>query len=53
MRVLLCFVYFLLVVPAGVASRLIRDPLARRWDPRAETYWVTSGGNAVGGRAAR
>jgi hypothetical protein len=39
-RVLLTLVYYLLVTPYGVVSRLARrDPLRRR-APRGESYWV-------------
>jgi hypothetical protein len=39
---LLVMVYFLVVTPIGWASRLIRDPLSRRRDRRAATYWIES-----------
>ncbi|MHC4619355.1 MAG: hypothetical protein ACYTEQ_16540 [Planctomycetota bacterium] len=33
--------YFLLLTPLGLFFRLIgRDPLRRRFDPNAKTYWV-------------
>lgn len=39
-RVLLTLVYYLVVTPYGVVSRLVRrDPLRRR-APRGESYWV-------------
>ena len=38
---LLIAVYYLLVTPAGLLSRLVgRDPLARRWDRGARSYWI-------------
>ncbi|MGH3662077.1 MAG: hypothetical protein ACRDT8_01925 [Micromonosporaceae bacterium] len=41
MRKLLLFpLYFLLLTPIGLASRLTRDPLRRRWDSNAKTYWI-------------
>ena len=39
-RVLLTLVYYLVVTPYGVVTRLVgRDPLRRR-GARAESYWV-------------
>ncbi|MEU3899445.1 hypothetical protein [Streptomyces sp. NPDC045251] len=51
-KLLLSIVYFALVVPAGLVGRLVRDPLARRVDRSAATYWITSTGGVVGGKAA-
>lgn len=42
--VLLLVVYVLLVVPAGLFTRLFRDPLRRRPDRAAATYWIETGG---------
>ncbi|GGO05652.1 hypothetical protein GCM10010116_11090 [Microbispora rosea subsp. aerata] len=43
MRALLLFLlYYLVVTPAGLVARLVRDPLARRKDPDAATYWIPS-----------
>ncbi|RBL81301.1 hypothetical protein DDE05_45440 [Streptomyces cavourensis] len=36
---LLLLAYYLVVTPAGLLSRLVDDPLARRWNRRADTYW--------------
>ncbi|MFJ8648554.1 hypothetical protein ACIRNI_20845 [Streptomyces sp. NPDC093546] len=36
---LLLLVYYLVVTPFGLLSRLVNDPLARRWERRADTYW--------------
>ncbi|MCW2502789.1 MAG: hypothetical protein JWO79_1073 [Actinomycetia bacterium] len=36
----LALVYYLLVTPIGLVSRLVRDPLRRRKDPRAASYWI-------------
>ncbi|WHM40040.1 hypothetical protein [Streptomyces sp. BPTC-684] len=36
---LLAIVYLLVVTPVGLAVRLLRDPLKRRPDPSASTYW--------------
>lgn len=41
-NLLLSVIYFLIVTPFGLASRLIHDPLSRRRDPRATTYWTAS-----------
>ena len=39
---LLSLFYFLLITPIGLFFRLIgRDPLKRRFDPHARTYWLT------------
>ncbi|MDH6131758.1 hypothetical protein P3T37_001132 [Kitasatospora sp. MAA4] len=34
--------YYLFVVPVGLILRLVRDPLRRRPDPSAESYWITA-----------
>ncbi|MCX5313052.1 hypothetical protein [Streptomyces sp. NBC_00154] len=39
-RVVLLAVYLLVVTPAGLASRLIRDPLTRRTRRCVPSYWV-------------
>ncbi|MER5768951.1 hypothetical protein [Streptomyces sp. NPDC001985] len=39
---LLLILYYLVVTPAGLLSRLVRDPLTRRWNRSAETYWTVS-----------
>jgi hypothetical protein len=40
-RVALAAVYFAVITPIGLAMRLFGwDPLNRRLDPRAGTYWV-------------
>jgi uncharacterized membrane protein len=41
MRTVMLFIaYYLVVTPAGWVSRLVRDPLARRWEQRSDSYWV-------------
>lgn len=35
---LLALVYYLVVTPVGVVSRIVHDPLRRRLDRRASTY---------------
>jgi hypothetical protein len=40
-RVLLTLVFFLLVVPIGLGMRWTgKDPLQRKWDRKAPTYWI-------------
>lgn len=40
-RVVLALTYFLVVTPIGLVMRLTRnDPLARSFDPDAESYWI-------------
>ncbi|WP_197287611.1 hypothetical protein [Streptomyces apocyni] len=45
--VLLAIVYYLVVTPIGLLARVTSDPLTRRWDPKAESYWVTPTPRAV------
>ncbi|MET9417199.1 hypothetical protein ABZY03_24020 [Streptomyces klenkii] len=45
---LLTAVYYLVVTPWGWCRRRVRDPLARRWRPRAETYWHFVPGSGAG-----
>jgi ABC-type uncharacterized transport system permease subunit len=40
-NVLLAVVFYLVLTPVGLVMRLCgRDPLARKFDPQASTYWV-------------
>jgi hypothetical protein len=40
-RVILTLVYFLVVTPVGLVMRALgRDPMHRRADPDADTYWI-------------
>ncbi|WP_204840879.1 hypothetical protein [Saccharothrix algeriensis] len=39
---LLGALYFLVVTPIGLVARLVRDPMARRWDENAQSYWIPS-----------
>jgi hypothetical protein len=39
---MLFIIYFMVATPLGLVSRLIHDPLSRRRNPRATTYWTTS-----------
>lgn len=36
------FVYYVIVTPIGLLTRLTRDPMARRRDVNAQTYWIPS-----------
>ncbi|GGN52998.1 hypothetical protein GCM10012285_44560 [Streptomyces kronopolitis] len=38
----LLLVYILFITPAGLLGRLVRDPMARRWNRSAATYWIPS-----------
>jgi len=39
--ILLATFYFLLLTPLGLVFRLVgRDPLCRRFEPNAKTYWL-------------
>ncbi|MEH6374896.1 hypothetical protein V7793_11280 [Streptomyces sp. KLMMK] len=48
--VLLTAVYYLAVTPWGWCRRRVRDPLARRLRPRAQTYWHFTPGSGPGER---
>jgi hypothetical protein len=38
-RALLTIVYVLLVIPAGLLTRILRDPMRRSWSRRRQSYW--------------
>jgi hypothetical protein len=39
--VLLAVIYYLVVTPIGLVARVVGyDPMARRLDPKAATYWI-------------
>lgn len=38
--VVLLLLYFLVITPYGVLRRRFGDPLARRWSPDAQSYFV-------------
>ena len=38
-HVLLFAMYFLVITPLGALSRRFHDPMARRFDPSAKSYW--------------
>ena len=43
-HVVLALVYYLVLTPIGLAMRLLgRDPLNRRFDPKAASYWTARG----------
>jgi hypothetical protein len=37
---LLLLAYYVVVLPVGITTRLLRDPLRRRLDRRATSYWI-------------
>jgi hypothetical protein len=37
---LLLLAYYLVVTPVGLVGRLVRDPMSRRWDKGAQSYWI-------------
>jgi len=40
-HLLLCFVYFAVITPIGIVLRVLRrNPLERRFDQAATTYWI-------------
>ncbi|HYW79699.1 MAG TPA: SxtJ family membrane protein, partial [Thermoguttaceae bacterium] len=40
-HVILAIVYFLVITPIGLLMRMLgHDPMHRRFDPDAETYWI-------------
>jgi hypothetical protein len=36
----LFLLYYLVLTPIGLVSRVVRDPLARRWSRHAASYWI-------------
>jgi hypothetical protein len=36
--------YYLVLTPYGLVRRRVRDPLTRRWDPAADSYFVVPAG---------
>jgi hypothetical protein len=39
-RVLLTIIFYLVITPTGLLMRLCgKDPMERKWDPEATTYW--------------
>lgn len=40
-RIVLTIIFFLLITPMGLIMRLAgKDPMERKWDPNASTYWL-------------
>lgn len=39
MRALLTIAYVLVVIPAGLVARVLRDPMRRGWSRKLPTYW--------------
>ena len=37
---ILAILYFLVITPIGLIVRLFQDPMKRRFDPAARTYWI-------------
>ncbi len=53
-NVLLGITYYLVVTPIGLVFRLLgRDPLHRRFNPEAKTYWIPRRPPASAGRYFR
>ena len=53
-HVLIAALYYLVVTPIGLAMRAFgRDPLARRFDPDAQSYWTPRRQEADPGRYFR
>ena len=38
-RVVLTVAFYALITPARYIRSFVKDPLKRRWDPAARTYW--------------
>jgi hypothetical protein len=43
-KFLLTIAYGLLVVPVGLVTRVLRDPMHRSWSRRRQSYWQNSAG---------
>ena len=41
-KFLLTIAYVLLVIPAGLVARVLRDPMHRSWSRRRRSYWQSS-----------
>jgi hypothetical protein len=40
-RILLTLIFFLIITPLGLVMRIVgRDPMDRKWDPEATSYWI-------------
>ncbi len=46
-RLLLTIIFFLVITPTGLIMRLVgKDPMERKWEPDAATYWKQRDQNA-------
>lgn len=53
-HVVLAAVFFLLITPIGLVLRIVRpDPLARGFDPEAQSYWTPRGPDSDPQRSLR
>jgi hypothetical protein len=43
-KAMLTIAYGLLVIPAGLVARVLRDPMHRSWSRRRQSYWQNSTG---------
>jgi hypothetical protein len=43
-KALLTIAYVLLVIPAGLLARVLRDPMRRSWSRRRRSYWQNPAG---------
>ena len=42
-HVIMGTLFFLIITPTGIMFRILgKDPLDRKWDPDAESYWIDS-----------
>ena len=41
---MLTIAYVLLVIPAGLVTRVLRDPMRRSWMRGSRSYWQNSAG---------
>jgi hypothetical protein len=43
-KAMLTIAYVLLVIPAGLVARVLRDPMRRSWSRGRRSYWQNSAG---------
>ena len=43
-KFLLTIAYVLVVIPAGLVARVLRDPMRRSWTRKRHSYWQNSAG---------
>jgi hypothetical protein len=46
LQVILAVIYFVLIFPLGVALRIVRDPMARKWRKSLQSYRVERRGGS-------